>query len=339
MLITNSIVPCGLSGLRFDIALTHLFPHFSRAQLTKWLKEGIITCNNDIIKPKAKVKGGEQVAVAIDCVNAVNSNEPEQAEKIPLAVIYEDDDLLVLNKPAGLVVHPGAGNKRHTLVNALLYHNSALRHLTRAGIVHRLDKDTTGLLIVAKTLIAYTNLVRQMQARMIKRQYLALVQGSLISGEQITTYYGRDHKNRLKMAVRSTGKLAITSYAIEKRFKKFTLLNITLHTGRTHQIRVHMAHIKHPIVGDLLYNSRRYFYGANVEINNTRLSYDSEQTNTIQPQPLLRALGMATRLQRQLLHAYKISLTHPLTGEFLTFTTPMPEDFKLFLCSCDESDE
>lgn len=310
-LIKEGIIPSEYHGQRLDAALAQLFSDFSRAQLTTWLKEGHITVNGQLnCKPKDKVKGCERVRLEVHLDTAESS---AKAEAIPLDIIFEDDDVLIINKPAGLVVHPGAGNPQHTLVNALLHHSPVLQRLPRAGIVHRLDKDTTGLLIVAKTLPAYTHLIQQMQARDIQRHYLALVYGHIISGGIIDTGYNRHPKNRLKMTVSSQGKQAITQYAIEKHYHYFTLLDIKLMTGRTHQIRVHMAHIHHPIVGDALYGGR------------VRLppEADGSLKNTL------------SQFKRQALHAYRLSLTHPLSREILTVTAPLPNDFQLLLNTLD----
>lgn len=299
-------------GQRIDVVLAQLFPDFSRSQLTHWLKEGFITLNERQYKPKDKALGGEHVKLHV--VLSTNNSRCE-AENIPLDVVFEDEHFLVINKPAGLIVHPGAGNPEHTLVNALLHHAPSLQHLPRAGIVHRLDKDTTGLLVVAKTLTAHTNLVRQMQAREIQRHYLTLVYGHVISGGVIDTHYGRHPRNRLKMAVCTQGRQAITHYTVGKQYHYFTLLDVTLQTGRTHQIRVHMAHINHPVVGDPLYGGRaRYPAGVN--------------------DPLREALQ---QFKRQALHACTLSLTHPNSQENLTFTAQLPDDFQLLLETLDSN--
>jgi 23S rRNA pseudouridine1911/1915/1917 synthase len=297
-------------GQRIDVVLAQLFPDFSRSQLSAWLKEGAITLDERHVKPKDKVLGGEHIKLHVIQTTNESRSEPEN---IPLDVVFEDDYLLVLNKPAGLVVHPGAGNPQHTLVNALLYHAPSLQHLARAGIVHRLDKDTTGLLIVAKTLETHTRLIRQMQAREIQRRYQALVYGHVISGGEIDTYYGRHPRNRLKMAVCAQGKQAITTYTVRKQFEHFTLLDVTLMTGRTHQIRVHMAHINHPVVGDQLYGGRsRIAAGINNELR-----------QVLQP------------FKRQALHACYLSFNHPHTDEKLTLTAPLPDDFQFLLTNMD----
>ncbi|MFA5959089.1 MAG: 23S rRNA pseudouridine(1911/1915/1917) synthase RluD [Tatlockia sp.] len=310
--VTHAIISREYFGLRLDVVLARLFPEYSRSQLAVWLKEGAITLNHKPAKPKDKVLGGERIDLTIDSSThkALLSCE---AEDIPLTIVYEDNTLLVLNKPAGLVVHPGAGNPLHTLVNGLLHHAPSLEQLPRAGIIHRLDKDTTGLLLVAKTLTAHTNLTRQMQAREIHRNYLTLVQGHLISGGEINTCYGRHPKNRLKMAVRAEGRQAITFYTIEKQYQDFTLLDVELLTGRTHQIRVHMQSINHPVVGDPLYGGR--------------MRFPPKANDTLRE--------CISHFQRQALHAYKLSFTHPETEEVLTCEAPLPDDFHTLLTALD----
>lgn len=306
-------VPRELHGQRIDSVLAELIPEFSRSQLSTWLKAGKITVNNSQLKPKDKVAGGEEIDFAVDLSSLENKVERCDPEDIPLDIVYEDDEIMVINKPAGLVVHPGAGNPNHTLVNALLYHNPSLQQLPRAGIIHRLDKETTGLLIIGKTLTSQTNLVRQMQERTIQRRYLTLVQGHIISGGEIDTNYGRHPRNRLKMAVCVHGRQAITRYSVRKQYQYFTLLDVQLLTGRTHQIRVHMAHINHPVIGDPLYGGRmRYPVGATPEL-----------------------LVTLQQFKRQALHAISLSLLHPETDEELSFEAPVPDDFQLLVTSLD----
>lgn len=306
-------VPMSLHGKRMDAALAELMPDYSRSQLTSWLKQGKITVDGRTPKPRDKVTGGERIDFLIDLTALDSQMDHCKPEDIPLDVIYEDDQVLLINKPAGFVVHPGAGNPSHTLVNALLFHAPELAQLPRAGIIHRLDKDTTGLLIVAKTLTAHTNLTRQMQERSIQRSYVALVQGHLIAGSEIDTCYGRHPRNRLKMAVCKQGKQAITRFSIRKQYQTFTLLDVQLLTGRTHQIRVHMAHINHPVVGDQLYGGRiRYPHEA------------SEQ--------LIQQLQL---FKRQALHAKTLTFQHPANDKLLTFEAPLPEDFQLLLDELD----
>lgn len=295
----EKIIPLDYHGLRIDKALALLFPEYSRGQLTTLLKEKKISVDGHFLQPKDKIHGGELVHYEpSEFQRASSTLEPEA---IPLDIVYEDENCLVVNKPAGLVVHPGAGNLTGTLVQGLLHHNKQLNALPRAGIIHRLDKETTGLLLVAKNEPAYTALARQMQARTIERRYLALVFGTVISGGHLQTGYGRDPKNRLKMAVGHYERQAITSYAVKKRFEKATLLDVKLETGRTHQIRVHMAHINHPIIGDTLYGGR------------------------------VRALSATLNFKRQALHAYQLSFEHPKTLARVTCLAPLPTDFTALL--------
>lgn len=311
----NISIPANLHGQRIDVALAQLLPQYSRSQLTNWLKQGLIHCNNTLLKPKEKVQDGDILSFSFTEAVKDDVIEDYPAEAINLDIVYEDDSVLILNKPAGMVVHPGAGNREHTMVNALLHHYPPSRNLPRAGIVHRLDKDTTGLLVVAKTLTAQTHLVRQMQAREIQRHYITLVQGHLISGDEITTSYGRHPRNRLKMAVHDNGsRIAITHYSLKKQYQYFTLLEVRLMTGRTHQIRVHMAHINHAVVGDPLYGGRMRLPPA----------AEPELIQSIQ------------QFKRQALHAAHLAFTHPETLEFMTFNAELPADFKHLLNVMDQ---
>ncbi len=313
--VKQTLIPSEYHGQRIDSVLARLFPDYSRARLTAWLKEGKITVNQKDYKPKDKVHGGESITMAATIFDELPiTEEHSQAEDLPLSIIYEDEYLLVINKAAGLVVHPGAGNPQHTLVNALLHHSPQLQQLPRAGIVHRLDKDTTGLLVVAKTLAVHTYLVRLMQAREIQRRYLTLVQGHLISGGEIDSFYGRHPRNRLKMAVCKQGRQAVTIYRLRKHYQTFTLVDVQLLTGRTHQIRVHMAHIKHPVVGDQLYGSRM----------------------RLPPQASEELKQALMNFQRQALHAIELSFIHPISEQLLTFEAPLPEDFRELLALLDQ---
>lgn len=309
----HTIIPREYHGQRLDVVLAQLFPAYSRSQLTSWLKEGAITLNQRQCKPKDKVQSDDQIEVTIDFNDLEAKNEHCLPEAIPLNIIYEDEQLLVINKQAKLVVHPGAGNREHTLVNGLLHHAPSLQHLPRAGIIHRLDKDTTGLLVIAKTLAAHTSLTRQMQAREIQRRYITLVQGHLISGGEIETFFGRHPRNRLKMAVCTQGREAITLYSIRKQYHDYTLLDVQLMTGRTHQIRVHMAYINHPVVGDQLYGGRMRFPANGTE----------------ELRELIR------QFQRQALHAAMLSFSHPETEEMLTFEAPLPDDIQTLINAMD----
>lgn len=295
-------------GQRLDQALAKCFPAHSRARLTDWIKRKEVWVDGEHWEPKGKLKGGE--SILIDTVLVAQQQDQEQP--IPLSIVYEDDDLLILNKPAGRVVHPGAGNREGTLLNALLYHAPQLREVPRAGIIHRLDKDTTGLMVVAKTLVAHTKLVASLAAREIDREYLVLIAGEWIAGKSIDLPIGRHPTQRTKMAVMKTsGKPARTHFRCYQRYEGYTLLHAKLETGRTHQIRVHLSHDGFPVVGDSTYGWRyRVPKGASIAL-----------------QEKIR------QFSRQALHAWKLSLNHPATGERLSFEAPLPEDFaKLLTC-------
>ncbi|CEG56685.1 23S rRNA pseudouridine(1911/1915/1917) synthase RluD [Legionella fallonii] len=307
-------IPREYHSQRVDSVLAQLLPEYSRSQISNWIKTGSVTLNHKPCKPKDKTMDGDLIEINVNFIKAETDFNLCEPEDIPLQIIYEDEQLLVLNKPADLVVHPGAGNRNHTLVNALLHHAPVLHNLPRAGIVHRLDKDTTGLLIVAKSLTAHTSLIRQMQAREIQRHYITLVQGHIISGGTIDTGFGRHSRNRLKMTVTEQGRQAITHYTVNKQYHDFTLLDVALMTGRTHQIRVHLAYINHPVVGDQLYGGRMRF-PTNAD----------EHLKTVLQQ-----------FKRQALHARFIAFYHPETDEQLTFEAPLPDDFKLLLNTLDQ---
>lgn len=298
-------VPYDMEGQRLDQVVAHLYPQYSRSQLQKWIKAGQIRVDNKILKPKERLTGGE--AIYLD---AVLEPQTEFApEAIPLDIVYEDDAILVINKPAGLVVHPAAGNWSGTLVNALLHYNAALEMLPRAGIVHRLDKDTTGLMVVAKTLQAHTHLVDMLQRRDVSREYLALVAAQVVAGNTIDAPLGRHHVDRKKQAVTESGKEAITHYRVEERFAHHTLLRVSLETGRTHQIRVHLSWKHMPIVGDPVYGGRPRIPAGLAE--NVR-----EQLQ---------------QFPRQALHATRLSLAHPVTGESMSWERPLPADMAALL--------
>lgn len=308
------IIPRECHHQRLDAVLAQLLPEYSRSQISAWIKSGAVTLNQKPCKPKDKACDGDQIELHVVLDEQPTSFNLCQAEDIPLDIVYEDEQVLVVNKPAGLVVHPGAGNREHTLVNALLHHAPSLQHLPRAGIIHRLDKDTTGLLVIAKTLEAHTSLIRQMQARDIQRHYLTLVQGHIIAGGTIDTGFGRHPKNRLKMAVIGQGRQAITHYSVNTHYNDYTLLDVRLMTGRTHQIRVHLAHIHHPVVGDPLYGTRMRF-----PVN------ASDDLRTVLQQ-----------FKRQALHACTLSFFHPVTENELTLEAPLPDDFASLLNALDE---
>lgn len=291
-----------LAGLRLDQALAKLFPQFSRARLQRWLAADAITVDGvSGVSAKTRVMGGEKVVV--DAI--LEQAETWQPEKIALDVVYEDGDIIVINKPANRVVHPAAGNREGTLLNALLHHAPQLAALPRAGIVHRLDKDTSGLLVVAKSLAAHTRLVRALQARIVKREYDAIVLGAVISGGTVSAPMGRHPVDRKRMAVIETGKSAVTHYRVHERFTGFTWLRVSLETGRTHQIRVHLAHIRFPIVGDPVYGGRlRIPAGASEAVREALRGF-----------------------KRQALHAARLGLTHPTTGEWCEWEASPPQDF------------
>lgn len=290
---------------RLDAVLAKLMPEYSRTQIQEWLEAGCILVNEQLAKGKTRIKGGEIVTVDV-----VLKEQPQwQAENIPLNIEYEDDSLLIINKPAGLVVHPGAGNASRTLLNALLHHAPALQALPRAGIIHRLDKDTSGLLVVAKTPAAFKDITHQLKKRSIVREYQAIVYGSMISGGCVDAPLDRHPRERKRRAVVETGKPAITHYRVAEKFRAHTRLKLRLETGRTHQIRVHMQHIRHPIVGDAVYGGRM------------------QQTKGMTPE-LREALKT---YKRQALHAFALGLTHPETAEFMRFEIDLPADMQQLL--------
>lgn len=297
------IVPDDYAGLRLDQALVRFFPEYSRSRLQEWITRQQVKVDGEFATTKQKVWGGEKLEVL---PQTHPSEQPYLAEEIALEILYEDDALLVINKPVGLVVHPGSGNWEGTLLNALLHHAPQLASVPRAGIVHRLDKDTSGLLVVAKTLAAQTALVRQLEARSVQREYLALVHGELTRAGKVDAPIGRHPSQRVKMAVVESGKAAVTHYQIEERFPSCTLLRCRLETGRTHQIRVHMARIGHPLVGD-----RVYLKGPQKCV------------------PQLRAL--LSGFPRQALHATRLALEHPVSGERMEWLAPLPHDMQQLL--------
>jgi 23S rRNA pseudouridine1911/1915/1917 synthase len=304
-------VPLEDGGLRLDQALVKMFPEYSRSRLQDWVEQGLVTVNGKEATVKQKVWGGETLCVT---PQIHPSEHPCLPEDIPLDIVHEDDAILVINKPVGLVVHPGSGNWQGTLLNALLYHAPQLADVPRAGIVHRLDKDTSGLMVVAKTLVAQTALVRQMQARSVKREYLALVWGELDRDYTVNVPIGRHPAQRVKMAVTESGKEAITHVVIEERFPSCTLVRCRLETGRTHQIRVHMAYLGHPLVGDSV-----YIKGVQKCV------------------PALREL--LNGFPRQALHATQLALTHPVSGERMEFHSPLPDDMEELLELIDEASD
>jgi 23S rRNA pseudouridine1911/1915/1917 synthase len=296
-----------LAGKRLDQALAELFPDYSRARLQQWLRAGQVLVDGHQRRPRDKVLGGEEVVITLTPQQEV-SNLPQP---ITLDVVYEDSALLVINKPAGLVVHPGAGNPQGTLLNALLHYAPELANVPRAGIVHRLDKDTSGLLVVARNLIAQKALVEQLQAHSLQRGYEAIVAGVMTAGGRIETQLGRDPRARTRMSVarEGQGKTAVTHYRVIERFRAHTHVRLQLETGRTHQIRVHMAHIRHPIIGDPDYGGR------------LRLPPGASEA-------LIEALR---HFKRQALHAASLGLIHPTTGELMHWSAHLPTDMRQLL--------
>ena len=298
-------LPAAVAGARFDVALAAALPQYSRARLQRWIRDGAAVLDGRVVAPRARLAGGEHVRLQAEFT-------PDTAvapEAIALRIVHEDESLLVIDKPAGLVVHPGAGNPAHTLQNALLAHDPGLARVPRAGLVHRLDKDTSGLLVVARTPEAHRALVRELQEHLIERNYLALCLGRPTAGGTIDDPIGRHRTQRTRMTVRSDGRPAVTHFRIEERFRGHTLLRVRLETGRTHQIRVHLAHVGLPIAGDPDYGGRRrQVAGASTEVQ-----------------------GALQGFRRQALHAQRLTLTHPETGERLAFEAPVPQDLRALL--------
>jgi 23S rRNA pseudouridine1911/1915/1917 synthase len=307
----REIIPSSYQGQRIDKVLASMFQDYSRSKLKEWLLDGTIKVNNKIIAPSTIINGDEEILFT-----EPNSESATNliAQDIKLDIVFADEHLIIVNKQPGLIVHPGAGNPDNTLVNALLHFDANLHQLPRAGIIHRLDKDTSGLLVIARNLKAHNLLTQQMQMREISRHYLALVYGHIIAGDTIETGYGRDPRNRLKMAVCNSEREAVTKYTVNKQYQFATLLNVELLTGRTHQIRVHMTHIKHPIIGDQLYRNR-FSLGKNV------------------PEVIRNEINS---FSRQALHACKLTLTHPETNETITFNAKIPDDLQNLLNLMDE---
>jgi len=295
-------VPEAAAGRRFDAVLAELFPAYSRSRLSAWIKSGDARLDGREVRPRDPVRGGERVSLAV-VLDVQTHSEPED---IALDVLFEDEHVIVIDKPAGLVVHPGAGNPAGTLVNALLHRDPSLNALPRAGIVHRLDKDTSGVMVVARTLPAHTALVEQLSSREVHRQYLAVVVGALVSGGTANLPIDRHPRDRIRMAVRDDGRDAVTHFRLRERFRAHTLLECRLETGRTHQIRVHMAHLKHPIVGDPMYGGPlKLPKGATAELIETLRGF-----------------------KRQALHAETLEFVHPLSGEPVRCTAPVPADMR-----------
>jgi 23S rRNA pseudouridine1911/1915/1917 synthase len=299
-------IPPELAGLRLDSALARLLPQHSRSRIKRWIEDGAVRIGRDRVRPRDLVKAGAHVRVQM----ALDAPAPGvMPEPIALSVVHEDSDVLVIDKPAGLVVHPGAGNPRHTLQNALLGWDPSLGLLPRAGLIHRLDKDTSGLLVVARTPEAQTSLSRQLMARTVSRQYQAVCVGVMTGGGTIDAPIGRNRQDRLRMAVRESGRPAVTHFRVLERFRAHTFLSVQLETGRTHQIRLHLSHQKYPIVGDPVYGGR-----------------------FAQPRGATSALlGTLRAFKRQALHAAMLGFDHPRTSKRLTLQSPVPADFEQLL--------
>lgn len=309
----QKIVPVELSGQRLDQALARMFPEYSRSRLKSWLLQGFITVDERAMRPRDPVAGGESVLLQSQPEISVKS-EPEALD---LDIIFEDEDCLVVNKPVGLVVHPGAGNPRGTLMNGLLHHAPGLDQLPRAGIIHRLDKGTSGLLLVAKTLQAQTALTRELAEREIARHYLAVCAGVLTGGGSIKEPIGRHPVDRLKMSVQRDGKPAVTHYRVIRRFAAHTYVSVQLETGRTHQIRVHFAHRRHALVGDQTYGGR--------------LAIPAGASD--------RLRDALRQFRHQALHAEKLAFAHPRSGENIDLQRAPPADFADLLSALAEDCE
>lgn len=314
----DAVVPLEFNGRRVDWVATQLFerrqqdggPVVSRSELTRWVRDGLLTLDGQVVKPKAAVSGGQRIRLRVERLPRFDWSA---AEDLAFRIAYEDADILVIDKPAGLVVHPGAGNPRGTLVNGLLGHRPALAQLPRAGLMQRLDKDTSGLMVVGANESSLKSLVADMQARRIDRCYLAIVEGAVEADRRIDLAIGRDRRNRLRQSVRSDGRAAVTHVVVKTRFAAHSLVEARLETGRTHQIRVHMAAIGHPLVGDTRYGARRIVPPAGTEAD----------------------LDVVRRFPRQALNAYRLALTHPASGERMAFESELPEDMQCLLQALD----
>ncbi len=307
--VKECLIPAELAGQRLDQALARLFPEYSRSRLTQWVKDGHVLLDERASRPRDSVTTGQRVRMTI-VEEPVTTLKPEA---LPLDVVYEDAALIIVNKPAGLVVHPGAGNPAGTLQNALLYHAPELMHVPRCGLVHRLDKDTSGLLTVARTLESHTRLVAALQAREFEREYEAITVGVMTGGGTVDAPIARHGVDRKRMSVREGGRAAVTHYRVIKRYRAHTHISVQLETGRTHQIRVHLTHIHHPLVGDPVYGRRLL------------IPVDATVTLT----DALRGF------KRQALHARRLGLTHPVSGEVMHWEAPLPPDMQHLLHALD----
>jgi 23S rRNA pseudouridine1911/1915/1917 synthase len=306
------IIPSRMKGARLDASLAEMLPDYSRSKITAWIKSGDALINGKIFKPKDKTSGDEIVFLTL---NQKQSND-WIAEEIPLNVVYEDEDIIVINKQFGLVTHPGAGNWTGTLANALLYYDPTLSRLDRAGIVHRLDKNTSGLMVVARNEKSQKYLVEQLQNHSVDREYSAIVYGHMIAGGTVDEPIGRDSRDRVKQAVSQSGKEALTHYRAIDRFKSHTHVKAILETGRTHQIRVHLSYVGHSLIGDPMYGGRvRFPKKASEELKKALLNF-----------------------KRQALHSKKLTLKHPISGEMMSWKAPIPDDMQELLSVLKEFD-
>ena len=306
------IIPSRMKGARLDASLAEMLPDYSRSKITAWIKSGDALINGKIFKPKDKTSGDEIVFLTL---NQKQSND-WIAEEIPLNVVYEDEDIIVINKQFGLVTHPGAGNWTGTLANALLYYDPTLSRLDRVGIVHRLDKNTSGLMVVARNEKSQKYLVEQLQNHSVDREYSAIVYGHMIAGGTVDEPIGRDSRDRVKQAVSQSGKEALTHYRAIDRFKSHTHVKAILETGRTHQIRVHLSYVGHSLIGDPMYGGRvRFPKKASEELKKALLNF-----------------------KRQALHSKKLTLKHPISGEVMSWKAPLPDDMKELLSVLKEFD-
>ena len=306
------IIPGRMKGDRLDVALSEMLPDYSRSKITAWIKSGDALINNKAFKPKDKVNGSQVVMLSLN----KKQNNDWSAENIAINIIFEDEDIIIINKPFGLVTHPGAGNWNGTLANALLYYDPELSKLDRAGIVHRLDKNTSGLMVIARNEKSQKYLVEQLQSHSVVREYSAIVYGHMISGGSVNDPIGRDPKDRVKQTVSSNGKDATTHYRVIDRFKSHTHVKAILETGRTHQIRVHLSHIGYPLLGDPMYGGRVRF---------------PKKASEILKESLLE-------FKRQALHSKKLTLNHPSTGEQMSWKVPLPDDMVKLLAILNEFD-
>ena len=296
----NIIIPNRMLGNRLDVSLSEMLPDYSRSKITAWIKSGDALINQKIFKPKDKSSGNEMVCLTLNQKQTTSWI----AEKISLNIVYEDEDIIVINKQFGLVTHPGAGNWSGTLANALLYYDSNLSKLDRAGIVHRLDKNTSGLMVIARNEKSQKYLTEQLQSHLVDREYSAIVYGHMIAGGTVDEPIGRDPKDRVKQAVSESGKDAVTHYRAIDRFKSHTHVKAILETGRTHQIRVHLSYVGHSLIGDPMYGGRvRFPKKASEELKDALLNF-----------------------KRQALHSKKLTLIHPISGESMSWKIPLPDD-------------